>query len=252
MAVSTVSRRRRSASRAQDAAAKQKRQKIALIVGAVLLVLLLVWRLPGTLKLLKGSSSPRPVAAPLTGTTPSPAAVASSAATHRALAKLLRNAPRDPMAQATTSPLGNTLGTVPVPAGMHDPFVLAGGHASAPPVTTPTTTKTTSASAGLPKQIVIGKPGKGRVAEHGFIVILASIPTAQGQKTATAVAANARRHGVGSVSILNSSNQRPLRGGYWVVYTGPYASAAAGTKASGMVHAHGFSGAYIRQLIVYR
>ena len=130
------------------------------------------------------------------------------------------------MAQSMTQPLGNTLGTVSAPAGLHDPFVLSGARSAPVPVSAPST----PTSAGLPKQIVIGKPGKGRVAKRGFIVILASIPTAQGQKAASAVAANARRHGVGSVSILNSSNRRPLRGGYWVVYTGPFSLRRGGPE----------------------
>jgi hypothetical protein len=104
----------------------------------------------------------------------------------------------------------------------------------------------------LPQKIVIGTPGKGRKAERGWIVILASIPTAQGQKTASAVAGSARQRGLGSVSILNSSNRRPLRGGYWVVYTGPYASLADVSHHAGAAHGKGFATAYVRQLVVYR
>ena len=37
----------------------------------------------------------------------------------------------------------------------------------------------------------------------------------------------ARARNVGALSVLNSSNRRPLRGGYWVVYSGPYATLGA-------------------------
>jgi hypothetical protein len=62
----------------------------------------------------------------------------------------------------------------------------------------------------------------------------------------------AKRAGVGSLSVLNSSNRRPLRGGYWVVYTGPFSTLAQGNSNASSVHSHGFTSAYIRQLIVYK
>ncbi len=104
----------------------------------------------------------------------------------------------------------------------------------------------------LPQTIVIGKPGGNRVAKHGWIVILASIPTAEGRSSATSFAAKARTAGLSPVSVLNSSNRRPLRGGYWVVYTGPYATLSAVNSRAGSVHSRGYPTAYIRQLIVYR
>ena len=84
------------------------------------------------------------------------------------------------------------------------------------------------------------------------IVILASIPTSRGRGTATSFMSSARGKGLSSVSLLNSSNRRPLRGGYWVVYTGPYASLAAVSNASSSVHGKGYSGAYVRELVVYK
>ena len=104
----------------------------------------------------------------------------------------------------------------------------------------------------LPKQIVIGAPGAGRVASHGWILILASVPTGQGRAKATQVAKQARNHGLTFVSILNSSKSRPLRGGYWVVYTGPYPTLASVNSAAKHVHASGFGDAYVRELIVYK
>ena len=104
----------------------------------------------------------------------------------------------------------------------------------------------------LPKQIVIGQPGAGRVSSHGWIMILASVPTGQGRAKATQVAKQARNHGLTFVSILNSSKSRPLRGGYWVVYTGPYPTLASVNTAAKHVHSSGFGDAYVRELIVYK
>ena len=98
---------------------------------------------------------------------------------------------------------------------------------------------------------MIGRPGGHRVAKRGWIVILASIPTRNGRSAALSFARGARRS-VGGVSVLNSSNRRPLRGGYWVVYTGPYSTLAAVSQRAGSIHAAGYRTAYIRELISYR
>jgi hypothetical protein len=98
---------------------------------------------------------------------------------------------------------------------------------------------------------VIGTPGGNRIAKHGWIVILASIPTSEGEATATRFAASARQNGVDQISVLNSSNRRPLRGGYWVVYTGPFTSLSDVSTRASQVHSHGYATAYIRELIVY-
>jgi hypothetical protein len=103
----------------------------------------------------------------------------------------------------------------------------------------------------IPGQIIIGRPGGHRVASHGWIVILASIPTRNGHSSAVHFARGARGR-VGSLSILNSSRRRPLRGGYWVVYSGPYPSLGAVSRRAGSVHAAGYRSAYIRELITYR
>ena len=62
----------------------------------------------------------------------------------------------------------------------------------------------------------------------------------------------AAKAGVGAISVLNSSNRRPLRGGFWVVYTGPYTSLTQVSSAADNVHKSGFTSAYIRELIVYK
>ncbi len=95
---------------------------------------------------------------------------------------------------------------------------------------------------------MIGRPGGDRVAKRGWIVILASIPTSNGRPAALRFARGARSN-VGGLSVLNSSNRRPLRGGYWVVYSGPYSTLAAVSRRAGSIHAAGYRTAYIREVI---
>ncbi len=194
------------------------------------------------MKLIKGSSTP--AAAPSTTT---PAAVGTEP-TSQALHALRRHAPVDPFAVAKTAGGEPAFHDVSSPAGLRDPFAQSG--VATPPVTTPPVTPPPTQV--LPSKIVIGTPGAGRHAVSGWILILASIPTAQGRSSATTTANKARNNGLTFVSVLNSSNRRPLRGGYWVVYTGPYPSLNAVNSAATHVHASGFGDAYIRQLIVYK
>jgi hypothetical protein len=97
---------------------------------------------------------------------------------------------------------------------------------------------------------VIGQPGGHRVGARGWIVILASIPTGSGRPEALRFAQEARG-AVGRLSVLNSSSSRPLRGGYWVVYTGPYSTLDAVSRRAGEIHAAGYRSAYIRELVTY-
>jgi hypothetical protein len=205
---------------AARAAAKQRRQTIFLIVLAVVLAALLAWQLPHVLNR-SSASSPSAAAAP-----------ALPARLHRE-AKSRHGAGGDPFAG---TPLPNQDARAAT-AGGPDPF--KGGPSAVVP------------QRPIPGQIVIGRPGGHRVATHGWIVILASIPTRNGRASAAHFARGARTR-VGSLSILNSSRRRPLRGGYWVVYSGPYPTLSAVSRRSGAVHAAGYRTAYIRELITYR
>jgi len=205
---------------------------ILVIALSVVLVGLLAYEGPQTLKRLHGSSS-TPAAAP---------SAPPAAHTPRQHLKQLRGggAGADPFA-ARSLPNGDP--AVAAASGP-DPFT---GPQPAPVAASPPA----PAPQALPDQLVIGRPGHGRVATHGWIVILASIPEGSG-RNAAARFAQAARPNVGSLSILNSSRRRPLRGGYWVVYTGPYASLGAVSQRAGDVHAAGYRTAYIRELITYR
>lgn len=228
-----AAQRRRSAYAARMAA-KRQRQKYLIIGCLVVLAALLAYEVPHTLHLVKNNS-------PSASATP-PAPVPTPAKP-RPIPATLRGS-SDPFdARALSSGDAQALGETPG----HDPFAAPGTAASAPappPVVQP-------ASVPLPQQIVIGTPGKGRVAVRGWIVILASIPTAEGRASAASFANRAARN-VGALQILNSSNRRPLRGGYWVVYTGPFNTLTQVTQRVGSVHSAGYPTAYIRELIVYK
>jgi hypothetical protein len=226
MASAAAIRRRGSANNARIAA-KQRRQKILVVVLLAVLVGLLAYELPQVLKRSSGNSSAVVAAAP-------------DASTRKPESKRLAGGGNgaDPFA---VKPLSNGDAHA-VGAGGPDPFTGQSAASSSSAATSPAT---------LPKQIVIGRPGGHRVAKRGWIVILASIPTSNGRGAAVRFAGRARGD-VGGLSVLNSSNRRPLRGGYWVVYSGPYPTLAAVSRRAGSIHAAGYGSAYIRELITYR
>ena len=202
------------------AVAKQRRQAIFLVVLAAVLAALLAYEVPRLRD--RSAASGTSATSALSGT-----------GLHRGTKSRHAGAGSDPFAG---NPLPNQ-DARPVKGGGSDPF--KGGPRAVP------------APQPIPGQIVIGRPGGNRVATHGWIVILASIPSRNGRASAAHFARGARPH-VGSLSILNSSNRRPLRGGYWVVYAGPYRSLGAVSRRAGYVHLAGYRTAYIRELITYR
>lgn len=245
--MSTVASGRRTQRAAADREAKERRQKIIAAVGVVVLLLLLALELPKTLDRLKSSSSSSSSSSSTVPIAPPAAPDASAARAAKEYRVLLRQPRHDVFVQRQITS-SSTLGSVATPAGLHDPFAQPNTPqaAAAPPAQKPV------ASSPLPGTIVIGTPGANKVTVQGWILILASIPTAQGKASASSFAAKAGSAGIGAVSILNSSNRRPLRGGYWVVYTGPYNTLAEVSAAANGVHGSGFATAYIRQLVVYK
>jgi hypothetical protein len=226
----TVAQRRRSA-HAAALAAKQRRQKILLGVLLVIVIAALAYEAPGIIKQIQGSSSPASAVGPPVQTTQPKA---------HTLPKALRGAVGDPFAVRALADGDSGV----APSFGRDPFAPPPA-----PSATPTGPAPSDASP-LPQQIVIGKPS-GKGATRGWIVILASIPTGEGRGSATSFAEVARRRGISPVSVLNSSNRRPLRGGYWVVYTGPVATLSEVENLAAQVHANGYGTAYVRELIVY-
>lgn len=208
--------------------AKRQRQKWIVVVLLVILAIVFAFEIP---KLLHGGGSTSNNTAVVAAPAPVPAAAP------RRIPKSLRSS-ADPFASAT---LADADPQMQGETGGHDPFARPGAQAPQPAEV---------ASSALPKQIVLGTPGGNRHAHRGWIVILASIPTGEGRGSAVHFANRASE--VGSLQILNSSNRRPLRGGYWVVYKGPYDTLAQVSQQADSVHAAGYPDAYLRELIVYR
>ena len=216
-------------------AARQRRQLIFVGLLVVGLIVVLVLEAPTFMKLFRGSKTaapPVPPTVPVTPQTPS---------TQNDLAAIRRSPAADPFATAVGGPSDPSVRAAAIPPGSHDPFALPATSGSTPTVTL----------SALPQQLVIGTPGGNKKATHGWIVILASIPTGQGQSSANSFAAGARSNGIGSIAVLNSSTRKPLRGGYWVVYTGPFKTLSEVSAVAATVHSHGYATAYIRELIVY-
>ena len=101
----------------------------------------------------------------------------------------------------------------------------------------PATQKPVTASP-LPGTIIVGTPGANKVTVQGRIVILASIRPhrARSRRTLCRPSPPSR---LGAVSVLDSSNRKPLRGGYWVVYAGPYNTLSEVSAASDTIHGPG-------------
>jgi hypothetical protein len=221
MASAAAVRRRGSANNARIAA-KQRRQKVLAVVLAAVLAVLLAYEVPHLLKRSSGNSSAVPAAA-------------------------AASIPKKPVSRHGGGSGVDPFAIKSLPDG--DAHAVAGGGPDPFNASSPSSAATSTAA--LPSRIVIGTPGGHRVAKHGWIVILASIPTSNGRPAALRFAHGARRS-VGGLSVLNSSNRRPLRGGYWVVYSGPYSTLAAVSRRAGNIHAAGYRTAYIRELITYR
>jgi hypothetical protein len=69
------------------------------------------------------------------------------------------------------------------------------------------------------------------VGEDGWTIALASLPQTGGRKAAVERARAARKRGLASVGVLDSSRYASLHPGYWVVFSGVYSSEAEATSA---------------------
>jgi hypothetical protein len=67
--------------------------------------------------------------------------------------------------------------------------------------------------------------------EDGWTIALASVPQTGGRPRALARARAARAKGLPAVGVLDSSRYASLHPGYWIVFSGVYASEAEATSA---------------------
>jgi len=232
---------------AKAQAAKEKRQKVIAFGGLGVLAILLVIQGPRLLDLIGGSNDSAAVGAPLV---PADATNPKKSTTSPRALRFLKGSGSDPFASRSLANNDPKPGSVSAPAGSHDPFQPNARASASSPVAAPATAPAPAPSP-LPKQIVLGTPTPGAVGRHGWIVVIASIQTRVGRAYAEKFALRARRNGLGSVSVLNSSTRKPLRAGYFVVYTGPFATLSAVQRSAAHVHAFGFRTAYVREILRY-
>lgn len=226
--------------RARVAAAKERKKKILAFAGIGVLGILLFIQGPKMLELFDSGST--------TAAAPAPPAITTEAAPP-AKAPRLGASSVDPFARRALVDHDPAAGFVPTPAGTQDPFQKSSGDPA--PADDPAGPKPAPPPPALPKQIIIGKPTKDGVSTRGWIVVIASIPTSNGLRSAERFATRVRRDGLTSIGVLESSTRKPLRAGYFVVYNGPYATLRAVQRAADHVHAFGYRTAYIREIIRY-
>lgn len=131
---------------------------------------------------------------------------------------------------------------------------------TAPPTATvavpsvPTETSGPPATPSAPPPAATTTPRPGVLAawpagRNGFTVVVESIPAGgSGRALAVARARSASTAGLPSVGVLDSSRFSSLHPGYFVVFSGVYASDAQAERARAAASAKGFQAAYVRQI----
>ncbi|MFL5965812.1 MAG: hypothetical protein ACJ747_04600 [Gaiellaceae bacterium] len=131
--------------------------------------------------------------------------------------------------------------TPPETATVALPTVPAGTPTAPPttPSTPPPATTSTAAPGGLTPW---------PASRNGYTVVLESIPSRAGRSFAVSRARSASRAGLSQVGVLDSSRFSSLHPGYYVVFSGIYASKAAADAAASAAGGKGFASAYSRQI----
>ena len=84
--------------------------------------------------------------------------------------------------------------------------------------------------------------------ENGWTIVLVSFPKTTGRQSALSTAAKGARAGLRQVGILDSARFASLQPGYFVVFSGIYASKADADAGVATARGAGFGGAYSRQI----
>jgi hypothetical protein len=118
-----------------------------------------------------------------------------------------------------------------------------GTTATAPTTTTlPTTTQATTTTTPTTGTLTNWPAGK-----DGYTIVLRSVPKSQGRQVAEDEARRAINQGLSQVGVLDSSDYRSMRAGYWVVFSGVYDTLAQ--ARGGLQNARSrYPLAYVRQV----
>jgi len=165
------------------------------------------------------------------------AAVAAGSASNRHESTLVATSPAvtvgpgAPQPTVQTATPTSTLPTAPQPTISTGTLPVAPGAPSTNAVTTP--------APASPNALTAWPAGTS-----GYTNVLESLPLASGEANARARARAAKRAGLPAVGVLVSSQYSSLHPGYYVVFSGIYASQADASAALAAAHAHGFPDAY--------
>jgi hypothetical protein len=113
---------------------------------------------------------------------------------------------------------------------------------TAGPLPTPPGTVSTGTGATLrpnPNALTEWPAGKS-----GYTLVLESLPVTAGRQAAVARARKAKRNGLQNAGVLVSSEYSSLHPGYFVVFSGVYASQADASAGLAAAQAKGFPDAY--------
>ena len=123
------------------------------------------------------------------------------------------------------------------------PTVPKGTPTTSGPPTTPTKPPPGTTAPG-PAGGLVNWPAN----RNGWTVVLESVPKSAGRGPAIARARQAARAGVPQVGVLDSGAFSSLHPGYYVVFSGIYASQSAANAAAATAGGKGFKSAYSRQI----
>jgi hypothetical protein len=124
----------------------------------------------------------------------------------------------------------STLPAAPAPTITTGPLPTAPGTGSTGSVTTPRPN---------PNALTVWPAGKS-----GYTDVLESLPVVAGRQAAVARARQAKRKGLANAGVLVSSEYSSLHPGYFVIFSGVYATQADASAALTAAHAKGFPDAY--------
>jgi hypothetical protein len=123
---------------------------------------------------------------------------------------------------------------------------------TAPPTTVNTSTLPTAPEPTTSTPTKSAGPKNGQYAwpanRNGWTIVLVSYPKTTGLSAAQATATRAAHSGLTQVGLLDSSRYASLQPGYYVVFTGIYASKSDADAAVSTARQASFGGAYSRQI----
>lgn len=115
--------------------------------------------------------------------------------------------------------------------------------APAAPTVPTTTARTTTTPRSSPRRLIEWPRRRS-----GWTLVLASLPTTAGRNAAVAKAREALRAGLPQVGVIDSARYSSLHPGYFVVFSGIYATLSTAQDAASRAADRGYGNAYARRV----